>query len=254
MSTREEFRHHVEALLGNLTDAQQRRGAFEEDEDSIPLVARIIHIAVAPEGLLDKTPVNPPVLRQIASQIRALPLVSRIVREYDNILDFDQRTEGGDLEALKFKLREMIEYLDTPQPSEPNAHQEAQDRTSSVITRRPRRRRGHRGESRKNLSVSERRAQTVAQIFEELNRLRGRMTGAESDYQALRKENSHFRTFKVANKFPELKEKVLNLQGHRQHKRLAQELAAALHGVKLNTILMDWNRNKPKKYRQPSHK
>jgi hypothetical protein len=114
MSTLEEFRQHVEGLLHNLTDAEQRRGAFEEDADSIPPVALIIHIAVAVEGLFDKTPVDPPVLREITAQIRALPLVSRIEREYDNILAFDKRTEGRDLEALKWKLREMLEKIPKP--------------------------------------------------------------------------------------------------------------------------------------------
>jgi hypothetical protein len=103
----------------------------------------------------------------------------------------------------------------------------------------------------KNLSPTERRAHTTASLLEELNRLRPRMTGAESDYSGLARENPHFLTFKIARKHPELKEKVLNLQGHRRHFRLAQELAAAHHGVALATVQTDWKKSKPQEYRRP---
>lgn len=104
---------------------------------------------------------------------------------------------------------------------------------------------------RKNLSPTERRAQTTAILLEELNCLRPRMTGAESDYSGLARENSYFLTFKIARKHPELKDKVLNIQGHRRHLRLAQELAAAHHGVALATVQTDWKKSKPQKYRRP---
>lgn len=104
---------------------------------------------------------------------------------------------------------------------------------------------------KKNLTVSERRAHTVAGLIEELDRLRPRMTGQESDYAALKKEFTHFKTFAIANRHPELRERVLNLQDHRRHYRLAQQLAAAHHGCSLATVQTDWKREKPDKYRRP---
>jgi hypothetical protein len=101
-----------------------------------------------------------------------------------------------------------------------------------------------------NLSVPERRAATVGEIIEELNQLRPGMTGTESDYDKLRSQHPRFVTFKVARKYPDLKEKVLNLQSHRRHIRLAQELAAAFHERNLSTVQTDWKRHKPDKYRQ----
>jgi hypothetical protein len=250
MSTLEEFRHHVEALLGNIADAQQRRGAFEEDDNSIPHIARIIHIAVAVEGLLDKTPVDPPVLLQIASQIRALPLVSRILREYDNIRDFDERPESGDLEALKFKLGEILDHVDTPEPSGPNPHREVQECTSALIARGPRKRRRRQLKPRKNLKPSERRAQTVATIKKELDTLRPQMTGSESDYEALRKKHNRFLTFRAIRKRPDLKEAVMDIQARQQYIWLAEKLTAAFHGLKHSTIHTDWAHHKPDEYRR----
>ncbi len=115
--------------------------------------------------------------------------------------------------------------------------------------------RKHRLRSRikKNLKPPARRASTVATIIEELYRLRPRMTGSTADYEALRREHPDFLTFKVAGKHSELKEKVLNLQGHTQHKRLAMELAAANFGVALATVQTDWKHFKPERYRKLVH-
>ena len=77
------------------------------------------------------------------------------------------------------------------------------------------------------------------------------MTGSETDYEELRNENPHFLTFAIVRKHPELKEKVLNLQSHTRHIRLAQELAAARHERELSTVQKDWKNNKTPEYRNP---
>jgi hypothetical protein len=96
---------------------------------------------------------------------------------------------------------------------------------------------------------SESRARKVAKIIRELDMLRSQLR-SESDYDRLRKQNPHFLTFKVGRRNEELREKVLNIQDHRRHIRLAQELAAADSGRKLSTVQTDWKKHKPRKYRQ----
>lgn len=257
MSICDEYREHVERLLTRLHFAQSRTGGYEDSEDAPEIdIVTVIQQEIAVEGLLEKTPVNPPELRVIALQIRALPLVSKVLSDHPYINSPNRYDYYPGLPALESKLREMLDYMPTAQRIQASAMNNHDIRT--LATSRPvaatRRARPRRTQIKTNLKPSERRAATVAKVIEELNRLRGRMTGGESDYEALRKENPHFLTFKLAKRFPELKEKVLNLQGHRQHKRLAQELAAAHHGAKLNTILIDWKKHKPSKYRQLSHK
>jgi hypothetical protein len=74
----------------------------------------------------------------------------------------------------------------------------------------------------------------------------------ESDYDELKRKYSKFITFKMAAIRGDLKEKVLNLQDHRRHYRLAQELAAAYHGRAPSTLQTDWKKHKPKKFRRTS--
>jgi DNA-binding CsgD family transcriptional regulator len=85
MSTCQEFRQLVETFLEKLEHSGFTISAF--------------HLALG--DLLDKTPADDPVLRQIASDIRALPL--------------HKRSGTGDMEALSFKVREMREHLITAQ-------------------------------------------------------------------------------------------------------------------------------------------
>jgi hypothetical protein len=96
---------------------------------------------------------------------------------------------------------------------------------------------------------SEARARTVAKIIKELDILKPQMFG-ESDYERLARENSGFFTFKVSHKRPDLSIKVVSVQLHQRHIRLAQELAAAHHGRALSTIQTDWKKHKPKHYRR----
>jgi hypothetical protein len=101
------------------------------------------------------------------------------------------------------------------------------------------------------ISPSEKRARTVATIIGELDILRPEMFG-QSDYDRLERENPNFLTFKVAAKQAGLQTKVLNVQDHHRHYRLAQELAAAYHGRKLSTLQTDWKDHKPKKFQRTS--
>jgi hypothetical protein len=96
---------------------------------------------------------------------------------------------------------------------------------------------------------SEARARTVAKIIKELDVLKPQMFG-ESDYERLAKENPRFLTVRVADKRPDLMEKVIYIQDSRRHIRLAQELAAANHGRELSTIQTDWKNHKPREFRR----
>ncbi len=101
-------------------------------------------------------------------------------------------------------------------------------------------------------TLSEARARTVAKIIEELNILKPEMYG-ESDYSRLEELYSDFLSFKLAKRQPDLRTKLVYLQSHREHIRLAQELAAAHHGKQWATIQTDWKKNKPNKFRSKPH-
>lgn len=101
----------------------------------------------------------------------------------------------------------------------------------------------------KPISTSEKRAQTIAKIIEELDILKPRIYG-QSDYDQLEREYPDFLSFKVAALRKNLQLKLLHIQDHRRHYRLAQELAAAHHGLELSTLQTDWKKHKPKKFRR----
>lgn len=94
------------------------------------------------------------------------------------------------------------------------------------------------------------RAATVAKLIDELNTLGPQMFEDEPEYNRLRDQYSDFLTFKITDGRPDLKLKVLAIRASVQHIRLAQELAAAHHGRKLNTIRDDWKRHKPSHFRR----
>ena len=98
-------------------------------------------------------------------------------------------------------------------------------------------------------SPNEKRAADVAKFIKELSVLKPQML-SESEYERLREKYPNFLTFKVAENDPDLKLKVQYLQGHPQHIRLAQELAAKLYVKSLNTIKIDWKKCKPKEFRR----
>jgi hypothetical protein len=261
MTLTEEFRTLLQALLVEVQALLQQMPedvlcGQGHDEDWASDVGMAIYNHLVAQALLDRTPVDPPQLRVTAGELRQLRLVSQIAPSIGRWKEADCSVLNHDLQVLESKLREMLEYLDTPQPSEASARKAQDNRTSHATAPilKGGRTRPRRSRIKKNLKPSERRADTVAKIIQELNRLRPRMTGVESDYEALRKENPHFLTFKVASRFTDLKTKVLNVQDHRRHIRLAQELAAANHGRKLTTVQTDWKRHKPDKYRQHVHK
>jgi hypothetical protein len=95
------------------------------------------------------------------------------------------------------------------------------------------------------------RANTVAKLIKELNVLRPQMFEDESEYERLRAEYPGFLVFKIAEQSPNLKTKVLAIQGSIRHILLAQEFAAALHGRKVSTIQKDWKNFKPPEFRRP---
>jgi hypothetical protein len=120
MSTREEFRDRIEGFLLDLQDISERRGVFSKSETPLFDLACKIHIELAVERLLDRTPVAPRKLGQISAQILAIPLVRRILAEHPYVQAVDFSFESGDVDNLKFKLREMLEVLEVPAESTPS--------------------------------------------------------------------------------------------------------------------------------------
>ncbi len=98
------------------------------------------------------------------------------------------------------------------------------------------------------VNVSEIRAGDVAKIFRELDLLKPQMFG-ETAYTDLKEQHPDFLSFEIADQRKDLKLKLVNIQSHRRHIRLAQELAAAKHGRNLSTIETDWKRHKPRGFR-----
>jgi hypothetical protein len=93
------------------------------------------------------------------------------------------------------------------------------------------------------------RARTIARLIGELNVLKPQMN-SEQDYGRLAKSYPEFLCFRIAEQQPKLRVKLENLQDHCQHVRLAQELAAAYHGVSVATAQTDWKKHKPRDFRK----
>ena len=245
LSSADEYRDSIQGFLQDLRDAQHRQGAIANSaRDTWADIALVIHMDIVLEGLLDKAPLDPPELRQIASQIRALPLITRIITAHPNVPPVDQRTSVGDLEVLEFKLVEMLDYL--PPPGSQVRKEASPTRSPLPVKGRLRRRR----RVKTYLNESERRAHTVARVKRELDRLRRGMTGTESAYFALEKKHPRFLTFEIVREHPEFRKRVMNLQEDRARLRLAQELTAAKYGRALTTVQKDWKVSKPSECRR----
>ena len=94
------------------------------------------------------------------------------------------------------------------------------------------------------------RAATVARLIKELHDLRPQMFDDESEYESLRAQYPEFLTFRISDSRPDLKRKVLAIQGSTRHIRLAQELAAAHHQRQVATIKDDWKDHKPPEFKR----
>jgi hypothetical protein len=94
------------------------------------------------------------------------------------------------------------------------------------------------------------RAETVAKVIRELDKLKPQMFEDESEYNKLRAQNPTFISFQIAEQRPDLKRKILAIQGSTRHIMLAQELAAAHYGRQLSTIQDDWKDHKPAEFRR----
>ena len=102
---------------------------------------------------------------------------------------------------------------------------------------------------RRPQSLSQRRAATVAKIINERNVLKRQMHNV-AHYEKLRKQHPNFLSFRIADRVPDLKERVSNLQDHRGLVNLALDLAASHHNRQLSTIRTDWKKHKPSKFRR----
>jgi hypothetical protein len=95
------------------------------------------------------------------------------------------------------------------------------------------------------------RAATVARLLKELNTLKPQMFEDKAEYSRLHGQYPDFLVFTIAETRPDLRTKILAIQGSTRHVRLAQELAAAHHGKSFATIHDDWKDHKPAEFRQP---
>ncbi len=146
------------------------------------------------------------------------------------------RTIGGWLSKVRQRITTGQGLVgERPQPKEPRAPRQKK-LTKYILAP------AHRAGSR-------RRARTIAKLIGELDTLKGQMN-TEEDYPRLAQQHRNFRCFKIAKNNPELRTKLENVQAHQQHIRLAQELAAAHHGVTLSTAQTDWKRKKPQQFRR----
>lgn len=126
-------------------------------------------------------------------------------------------------------------------------HSSIKSRASGRHSRR--RRTAEQGIVRDHPLPTQRRAATVARLIRELNTLKPQMN-SEADYHRLSKRFPKFLCFRIARKHDSLRTKLENIQGHRQHIRLAQEMAAANHGATFSTIETDWKKYKPREFKK----
>jgi hypothetical protein len=168
--------------------------------------------------------------------------------------EFEEKTGRifkGAVNEWREKVEEAVSVETFGQINAGELHPITLDRTEPAKSKAPSRKRRLRFVKSRSILPSKKRARTVARIIDELNILKPSMY-YESDYDELKRKYSKFITFKMAAIRGDLKEKVLNLQDHRRHYRLAQELAAAYHGRAPSTLQTDWKKHKPKKFRRTS--
>ena len=71
-----------------------------------------------------------------------------------------------------------------------------------------------------------------------------------SDYQRLEAVHPDSLTFCIGKQNPDLQVRIVYDTFSKQNIRLAQDLAARFHGVKLSTVRTDWKDHKPVQFRQ----
>jgi len=98
-------------------------------------------------------------------------------------------------------------------------------------------------------SVSGRRAMTVARLIEELQDVKPGLID-EADLEKRKAEHPDMLLWEVLRRHQDKTERVLYDEFSRRQIRLAQELAAAHHGVTVATIQTDWRDHKPAEFRR----
>lgn len=99
------------------------------------------------------------------------------------------------------------------------------------------------------LTAPEYRAQLVAQVIGELNVLKPQVF-VPSDYARLKAEHPDYLTFEVTKANADLRRRLLDIQAHRQHTRLALQIVACRTGKAEETIKIDWRNHKPAEFRR----
>jgi hypothetical protein len=96
-----------------------------------------------------------------------------------------------------------------------------------------------------DMNESQFRAMWVAKILAELMALKPRMYGPDS-YTGLEKTYPDFAVFKIAQRHPDLRDKIENIKENVAVKRLACQLVAEKFGKELSTVQTDWKHYKPR--------
>jgi hypothetical protein len=100
-------------------------------------------------------------------------------------------------------------------------------------------------------SKSQRCAEDVATIDQELHKISASIEAGEEDLGRLKQASPRFLTFKAIKGSPQLRDKILALPSRQgRFLALARQLAGVLHGRKPDTVKKDWTRFKPPSYRQ----
>ena len=155
--------------------------------------------------------------------------------------------------ALKYRMITQNAHVAAVPPTASWPVNQSGSAVPHELSQRHYRKRAIRNEARVPRSPSEKRADTVARLIQELNEIVPDMRD-ERDYTKLAAKYPRFLSFKIARKHEGLREKLENIQQHGQHIRLAQEIAAAKSGNKLSTIQTDWKKHKPISYRRQVYK
>ena len=117
MSTLIDFRNDVKELLRRLEDPGSYMLPEDRDSPDIRLLAlfNLLRSTLEDGGLLARTPVEPPRLREVADDIRRLPLLHAALLTGKGPVEIpDEFVFRRDVAILKVKLREMLEYPNVP--------------------------------------------------------------------------------------------------------------------------------------------
>jgi hypothetical protein len=191
---------------------------------------------------LDRIKAQCATLGDLHSPARLVELVSRLNSAVEKI-----KVNRIVNEAARTTAIPQAAHVTKGEPSLKGTDRRIKSSASGRHTRR--RQTTEKGIVRAHPLPTQQRAATVARLIRELNDLKPEMN-SEADYHRLTKRFPKFLCFRIARKQESLRTKLENIQGHRQHIRLAQEMTAAYHGKTFSTIETDWKKHKPREFKK----